>query len=1571
MGRRRETIRFVLAARSACRPGSLARSLCWPLTAAILLLLGSAVLAQSAVGTGSGSQSRAVRVKTGSNLQELPLMFEENRGQTDPRVKFLSRGPGYTLFLTEQEAVFAFSRGQRTAGGHAEHATPLRLRFENSNRNAQVAGEGKLPGTTNYFPSSDRATWHTGIRNYSGVAYGEIYPGVNAFFHGDPQRLEFDFEVAPGANPSEIALDVAGGRTLRVDGNGNIVLGLGKVGREGQIILGRPVVYQQFAGARHEVAGRFVKRGAHRIGFSIGSYDRARPLVIDPTLSYSTYLGGSGSSANSQYGIAVAVDSSGDAYVTGGTNATDFPTPTGTGGTGEELTYVTKFSPGGSSLLYTTFLPGGFSADGIAVDSNDSAYLGGYDTGAFTTTGAYAPAYGRGITIVKLSADGSQIVYAAQLGPAFPSYENSYGLGIAVDSEGSAYVAASTNELSFPTTPGTIQSACWSTGCTTEATVTKLSPDGSSLVYSTLLGGHGGDGATGIAVDSNFDAYVTGSTGSTDFPTTTGALQPACSSSSGYASEPPNCSDTDAFVSELNPTGTALIYSTFLGNGMTLSNGEDQQIGMALDAAGNVYVAGSTDSTVFTNGLSAGAGPTNLGPPVTCGSEYTICTDGITYNFLAKVAPGGGTLSYLGFLGGYSASPNGKYNGYTFGDSVAVDSSGNAYLTGVTTSNFFPVTSDALQSSFEEVYPYADNPCSSTADCGSEAYLSILNTEASGNSSLVYSTYIGSATLELNPTLGLGIAVDSDQNVWLTGQTTSSTFPTTSGALQSSCTLDSSSPSYCDDYAFVTEFATATTVPAATITPVSGSGQSAAIGSEFANPLAVKVTDASGNPVSGATVTFTGPSSGAGATLSSATATTDSNGNARVTATANGIAGGTAYQVSASVSGVSTPATFSLTNTQAATTIAVTPSTLSLVYGQPVTVNAAISPASVLTSNPTGSVAFYDGATALTPDATVASAAASYTVSVPTVGSHTYAAQYLGDSNFAGSALTGAASAVMVNKAAVTLTGPATQLVTVASGQPGSIVISVSGQFSGSGVAAPSGSITWTVSGNGFAAGTAPIGTGSATIPVPDTVVVGSYTVTVNYAGDANYNAATAITVALTITSSAQPAVVNDNESIAVSDVPSALTGDLGADNEAVSVGDSVSVQISGYPTEVITDNEAITVSDAVAQVLPGALGGDQEAVSVQDAVSVAVGPIPTSIMLSGPSNATVNQAITFTATVEHLGSSLVPTGSVTFAGAGNLPVSVALNGSGVAAWTTSALAAGSYSLVATYAGTSFFSGSSAGAGIKVAPTSTTMVLTASTTSVVVNSPVTLAAAVSEPNGPIELSGYVAFYFKGTAIFGCAAVAVSASTGLAACTTSALPAGDDSITAAYSGDPNFLPSTSPAVTVTVIDFKLQLTAPTNLDLFPGQSVSFPFVVSPANGIFSGTIGFAMNGLPPDVTATFDPSSVILGDTSQTVTVTLTAASLQALERTGQRSGTAAPLVLALLLPLMGFGPARRRLRRSGRLALLVLFSCIAMAGLGACTGSGFFNQPPQKYSVTLTATCGADQHSTTFNLTVE
>ncbi len=991
--------------------GAASPALCAAILSVVLLLLGCAAQAQSSTLQGasqklpvSGAAAAAsARVRAASNFSRLPLQFEQNDGQTDSRVKFLSRGPGYTLFFTGKEAVFAFPAPHGTKG-HTNAA--LRLRFAGGNPDAKIDGEDELPGKTNYFSSGDRRTWHTGIPNYSAVSYRDVYPGVDAVFHGSPQRLEFDFDVAPGADPSKVALDFAGGRVLRVDGDGDVMLGLGKSG--GEIKLGKPVVYQEIAGVRHEITGRFILRGSHRVGFSLGKYDRAQRLTIDPTLSYSTFLGGGIGNPGYTYGYAIAVDSSGDAYVSGYTGSVQFPTPNGLEDALPGGTYVSKLSPDGSQLEYTAFLAGSYNGNALAVDSSGSAYVSETANQSFTTSGAYQAGAGSdSITVAKLSPDGSDLIYAAQIG-IIGSYPTTPRTGIAVDSQGSAYVVGYTLSPSFPTTAGAWQTAaygCSNGVCAPAATITKLSPDGSSLVYSTLLTGQGGaadnnnagEFGYSIAVDTQGDAYVAGTTQSTDFPVTPGAPQPACLA---YAvpNAPPFCSSPNAFLTELNPSGSGIVYSTFLGTDVS---GGQYLPAVALDSSGNAYLTGTSSAASFASGLAAG--PTVSGPALLCpNATQEGCNE--SFSFVAMFPPGGTQLGYLGFLGGNS--PPGAQQGgpLTATEAIAADSSGNAYVTGITSSSYFPVTPNGYQTTL----------CSDPSACGG-AFFSILDTNVAGSSSLTYSTYLGGND---NISWGFGIAVDVSDNAYLTGMTEAQNFPSTPGAYQPACSVGGTSSSPNCENAYVVKFASGLTPPtAAAITAVSGGGQSATIGQAFANPLVVNVTDSSGNPVSGATVTFTAPASGASASLSSSTATTNSSGNASVTATANGIANSTAYEITASVAGASTPATFSLTNTQAATSLIVTPSATSLTYGQTVTLTAAISPSSVEGTMPTGYVTFYDGSTALTPNSAVSAGSASYTVSEPSVGTHTYSAQYLGDSNFLASALTAATSTVTVTTA--------------------------------------------------------------------------------------------------------------------------------------------------------------------------------------------------------------------------------------------------------------------------------------------------------------------------------------------------------------------------------------------------------------------------------------------------------------------------------------------------------------------------------------------------------------------------
>jgi hypothetical protein len=709
---------------------------------------------------------------------KLPMSFEANQGQTDKRVKFLSRGPGYTLFLTGDEVPLELQeagaksqdsrtraeplramsllqspkdRGPRTTDkGRRTTGSVLRLKLVDANQNAAVTGASELPGKSNYFIGNDRTKWRTNVPTYAKVKYEGVYPGVDLVFYGNQRHLEYDFVVAPGADPSAIALAVGAVREpprahrdapLQIAADGDLVIPT----EGGEVRLQKPLIYQESSGTRREILGGYVLKGAREVAFKVGAYDPTKSLVIDPTLAYSTYLG-SYIGDNFDQANSVAADSSGNAYVTGWTESSNFPTTAGAfqtslGGPDATNAFVTKLNPTGTALVYSTYL-GGSSYDyslGISVDSSGHAYVTGIATSSNfpTTTGAFQTSFastaypaGSNAFVTKLNPSGSALVYSTYLGGS----NEDWGNGIAVDSSGDAYVTGISSSWNFPTTAGAFQTSL--TGYS-NAFITKLNPSGSALVYSTYLGGSFADVGYGIAVDSSGHAYVTGNTQSTSFPTTPGAFQTSLLAHYG-----------NAFVTKLDPTGSALVYSTYLGgSGTSYCCYGDIAQGVAVDSLGHAYVTGGTVSSNFPT--TAGAFQSSLASTVANGSNA----------FITELNPTGSALLYSTYLGGSS-------NDYGYG--IAVDSSRNAYVTGYATSDNFPTTADAFDTYKPEVCTVCPN-----------AFVTKLNPNGSA---LVYSTYLGGDGADI----GLGIAVDLIGNTYVTGSTSSSNFPTTTGAFQTS-----------------------------------------------------------------------------------------------------------------------------------------------------------------------------------------------------------------------------------------------------------------------------------------------------------------------------------------------------------------------------------------------------------------------------------------------------------------------------------------------------------------------------------------------------------------------------------------------------------------------------------------------------------------------------------------------------------------------------------------------------------------------------------------------------------------
>ena len=684
------------------------------ITTLLLVQSGSVTLSHqpppsSSLQNAVSQPDPAARDRIVQSYGKLPLSFEANQGQTDAQVRFLSRGPGYTLFLTGDEAVFSFGGSKVKDGAPAisRQVRPsppasnavLRMKLVKANAAAEPTGEDQLPGQTNYFVGNDSKKWHSNVPTYAKVKYKGVYPGIDLVYYGNQRQLEYDFIVAPGADPRRIQFDVLGASEITRDGQGDLLLQMGV----GEVRWHKPIVYQEKDGTRQEIAARYVIKDENRVEFAVGDYDSRKALFIDP-LIYSTYLGGSVQDA----GIAIAVDSSGNAYITGYTASTDFPTmnplqPAYGGGTDA---FVAKLSPTGTALVYSTYLGGSASdlGQGIAVDSSGNAYVVGMTNSTdFPMMNPLQPANGGAYDafVAKLSPTGSALVYSTYLG----GRQDDYGFGIAADSSGNAYVTGETGSYNFPTA-NPLQPA---NGGVNDAFIAKLNPTGSALIYSTYLGGHGNETGYGIAVHSG-NAYVTGYTTSTNFPTVN-PLQPA---NAGYV---------DAFVTEINSTGSALIYSTYLGG-----RRYDQGNGIAVDSSGNAYVVGTTQSANF--------------PTV---NPLQRALRGGLDAFVTKLNPTGSALIYSTYLGGSNDDR---------GFGIAVDTSGSAYVTGIT-----------LSTNFRTVKPL--QPTNGGLD---DAFVAKVNPSGSA---LAYSTYLGGSDVDY----GLAIAQHSG-NAYVTGYTASTNFPT-------------------------------------------------------------------------------------------------------------------------------------------------------------------------------------------------------------------------------------------------------------------------------------------------------------------------------------------------------------------------------------------------------------------------------------------------------------------------------------------------------------------------------------------------------------------------------------------------------------------------------------------------------------------------------------------------------------------------------------------------------------------------------------------------------------------------
>jgi len=621
-----------------------------------LLVVGFLGLVPAVPAAAAGATtSRATAKPVANRSSTLPMAFQQNVGQTDGRVKFVASGPDNSVFLSPNEVVLTLAQpsSARPAStplnsakiardlkvGQSRSQSALRLTLAGANRAAVMAGSSSVGGATNYLFGRNPRHWLTNVQNYARVTEASAYPGIDVAFYGTGPDLEYDFTVAANANPSAIAMAFSAESAI-IQPDGSLELTVGGH----PLIQRRPVAYQMTANGKRPVAAHYVPKGKNAFGFALGSYDPRVAVVIDPVLSYSTYLGGSGQ--DDAYGL--AVDSAGNAYVVGATNSLDYPSSTPWPGSsaGHFHAFISKLNAAGNALVYSTYLGGRVDEEGlaVAVDTAGNAYVAGATTSSdFPTVNASQTAFGGGVDgfVAELNAAGSGLVYSTYLGGS----GTDIAYGITVAPSGSASVTGVTNSTNFPTVAALQPTA----GGGMDAFVTRLAPGGRTLTYSTYLGGSGDDGGARIAMDSSGSSYIVGSTSSPNFPTVN-ALQV------NYGT------NVDAFVAKLNPAGSALVYSTYLGG-----SGYDTAIGLAVDGSGAAYVSGYTSSSDF---------------PTFNPAEWANSGGGDA--FLSKLNPAGSRLLYSTYLGG---------SGIDLGYGVGVDAMGDAFVGGVTGSNNFPIAS--------------------------------------------------------------------------------------------------------------------------------------------------------------------------------------------------------------------------------------------------------------------------------------------------------------------------------------------------------------------------------------------------------------------------------------------------------------------------------------------------------------------------------------------------------------------------------------------------------------------------------------------------------------------------------------------------------------------------------------------------------------------------------------------------------------------------------------------------------------------------------------------------------------
>ncbi len=657
------------------------------------------------------------KLEVTNSFNNHPLRFEKNLGQTAGEVAFYSRGRGYNFFLTPAESVMVLSKRKSSKDQHGlvgklhgqepdEFETSvIRMRMVGANASSRITGKEKLQSTSHYFVGNKKENWHQNIPHFEKVRFREIYSGIDQLYYGNQGELEYDFIISPGSDPNEIILEFKGADALSLDEGGNLIL----TTPSGKVVQRAPLAYQNINGEKKTVASRYVIKPDNRVGFQLAQYDSRHELVIDPILKFSTYLGG----GSSDEAYSIAVDSNDNVYVTGSTRSIDFDTLNEIEGDDLELdVFVFKLENAafGMDLVYSTYLGGSSFEQGesIAVDSSGNAYVTGWtDSTDFNTVNPIeGDSAGRDVFVLKISEN------AGVPSLDFSTYLGGSGLdqgeSLALDTQGNIYVAGWTQSTDFDTVNPLEGDSGFN-----DAFVFKLeeTPTGPSLVYSTYLGGSLNDEAYSIAVDPSGNAYVAGRTFSSDFDTVNTLDTPDLSS------------DFFVFKLEENAGVLNLAYSTYLGG-----SGAEEMSGIAVDATGGAYVTGYTTSTnlELVNPIEGDSG------------------DGTwdAYIFKLQEIAGFPVIAWSTYLGGSAAD---------FAQSIAIDSSGNAFVAGYTLSNDFDLVNEIEGDS-----------------AGTDVFVVKLNDSPTGPT-VSYSTYLGGDGNDR----AFALALDSNDDALIAGWTTS------------------------------------------------------------------------------------------------------------------------------------------------------------------------------------------------------------------------------------------------------------------------------------------------------------------------------------------------------------------------------------------------------------------------------------------------------------------------------------------------------------------------------------------------------------------------------------------------------------------------------------------------------------------------------------------------------------------------------------------------------------------------------------------------------------------------------